>query len=1100
MRNAALLALLAAALLANAMPAVPTMDIFSDELDADLYDCTLTVKAAAKMPAASAVRLDLEWVNGKNHNQLAINRQAITITSVKDGKRTACGQTPVSIPADTAYTLTVLRRGSWLGLLRGQSLIFRGEVPRLPGNSAGVTAEAGWTVDAAQIQRLEPVVFADNFMRSADNAVKFGAWKTTDAGAWDLASAWDKDPKGNQNKFTNAAYAQNPFSWGGHRDDGGPTLCTTGESFWEDYTVTVSVQPGRDGAVGVMVNMPDGRTGILARWSPVGDTSATGNRLILYRYAKGELTPLAESKGGFVPEQWYNFSVVSSLDGVKVYVDRRERLNVKGVTPWRGGMALYAEGKTGVIYDDVTVYGRTLKKDLIAETQQAQINDKFRADTKGMQEWSAYQRDWVVPPGAYNYYVNRLDFYGDHWITVPVRTFDAKTGRLVMALCANGTETNSGYRAVVSLSADTGKLTYAIFRNTTQLAARTDAPLTPNVEYTFRFSRRGKQLILEQDGDKVVEATDTQDPPGFRPAYSGDGCFSFIERSNVLALGRNMKDYTFSEAPVDWLSDGSWMPTTRWSCAPQWSFLAGWSRGNAALWYKDRVVGDQAFEAFLGLKMEYPRERDIYDNRYRNLCITICGDGHDPLSGYAGVWLLPIPGEYLTLSDGRRIVKKRLVLYRNGVEVAAAPVSAYEMPDRGADHRNWFELSLHKRGGRIEFWVRDKCVLTYTDPEPLDGGVPGIWTTDNGIAVARARLIYTNPPVPRTDPFVVIAQPWYPEWANINTPLTLDFANSWSTTGKAISLRQEIGQQPDKVAPPAINGTKVVFTPTQTGDYWYRISATDGDNVSPLFHLSVPAFNPGLGRDDSHTLILYRFDEGSGTVVKDHGALGTPANLKIKDANVSWVSSHGLTYRGPHPMISDGDNGVSKLMAIAANNACTIETWLSTDSVYTATGWAGCIMTWETSAYRRNFAFGHNTQNLITTNAGAPITSGAAGTFPTWGFRTGLNHWVSTWDGKTLSHYKNGVLMNSAPFVFNTANWVANTPLLLGNQTDGQRNYLGTYYLVAIHDRCLSTDEVLRHYNAGPSARSQAPRDPKDEPYGKPNPKAEPGEVPNPKT
>ena len=352
---------LLAALCAHAAP----MDFFSDELDADLYDCSLSVKAVAKTPAASAVHLTLEWVDGKNNTEHTITRTAITIVSVKAGKRTLCGTAPVAIPVDTAYALTVLRRGSWLGLLHGQSLFYRGEVPRLPGNSAGVAADHGWTVDNAQIQRLEPVVFADNFMRAAESEAKFGAWKSPDEGAWDLASAWDKDPKGNVNKFNNAIYAQNPFSWAGHRADGGPTLCTTGEAFWEDYTMTVSVHPGRDGAVGVLVNMTDPTHGILACWTPVGDKSDTGNKLMLYKYAKGELTPLAESKGGFVPEQWYNLSVVSSLDGVKVLVDRRERMNVKGVAPWRGGVALYAEGKTGAIFDDVTVYGRTLKKDLI---------------------------------------------------------------------------------------------------------------------------------------------------------------------------------------------------------------------------------------------------------------------------------------------------------------------------------------------------------------------------------------------------------------------------------------------------------------------------------------------------------------------------------------------------------------------------------------------------------------------------------------------------------------------------------------------------------------------------------------------------------------
>ncbi len=34
-----------------------------------------------------------------------------------------------------------------------------------------------------------------------------------------------------------------------------------------------------------------------------------------------------------------------------------------------------------------------------------------------------------------------------------------------------------------------------------------------------------------------------------------------------------------------------------------------------------------------------------------------------------------------------------------------------------------------------------------------------------------------------------------------------------------------------------------------------------------------------------------------------------------------------------------------------------------------------------------------------------------------------------------------------------------------------QCNFLGTYYLLAIHDRCLSASEVLHNYQAEPSAQ-----------------------------
>ncbi len=96
------------------------------------------------------------------------------------------------------------------------------------------------------------------------------------------------DPKGNADRFANLIYSQNPFAWAGRSAAGAGALCTVGKAFWEDYTFTTAVQPGADGAAGVMVNMPDAAQGYLVRWSPANDRGAQGDRLTLAQRRRRE--------------------------------------------------------------------------------------------------------------------------------------------------------------------------------------------------------------------------------------------------------------------------------------------------------------------------------------------------------------------------------------------------------------------------------------------------------------------------------------------------------------------------------------------------------------------------------------------------------------------------------------------------------------------------------------------------------------------------------------------------------------------------------------------------------------------------------------------
>ena len=482
-------------------PAASLAGLFSDELDADRYDCSVVLHPAAALAEGSAVTLTLEAGQHNDALRLTLTRQHLDIIAVVNGHATHPAPVPARVTPGVDYPLTILRRGGWLGVLHEQAVLFRGALPRAAGAQGGVVAGDGWTVDTPRVQHLEPVVFADNFMRTSDD--DHGNW-SIQRGSWALQSAWDLDPKGNANRFANVAFSQNPFAWVGHAAAGESALCTTGKAYWEDYTFTAALQPGAEGAAGVMVNMPDARNGYLVRWSPANDRGVLGDRLSLLKVHDGKTTAIAEDRGGYLPGQWYKLAVASTPQGLQVLVDGRLRLDVNDLAPWRGGVALYAEGVNGAVFNNITVYGHSLKTDLIEESQQTKINERFQEDHNGMEEWAA-RNDWHAFPGVPGQMCYRCDVYGDHWMALQVRPFGSKRGELEMTLNGDGQDAKIGYRALLKLEG--GKLNYALYRNGVLLRTKSGPPLTPRTDYSLRFWHVGGKVWLEQDGERVLTAT-----------------------------------------------------------------------------------------------------------------------------------------------------------------------------------------------------------------------------------------------------------------------------------------------------------------------------------------------------------------------------------------------------------------------------------------------------------------------------------------------------------------------------------------------------------------------------------------------------------------
>lgn len=1036
----------------------PPPGAFSDDLGTALYDCQLTLKSAPTLSLTSTVSLALEWSDAKNYTRVVLARDAITIDSVHAGNTTRITSIPSGVIAGKNHYLTVFRRNDKLGIYDGQNLLFLGAVPRLAGLSAGVTAGAGWTVVESRIQRLEPVVFADDFMRGEK---EIGPW-TRQYGKWTLQSAWDRIPHGNNNRYQNSVYAQNPFAWIGNDPYGGAALCTVGEPFWEDYTVTAAVCPSENGAVGIQVNMPNGMDGVRVRWSPGNDRGERGNRLMLYHIRQGKATLLASDEGGYIPGQWYKLSVSANFEGVRVAIDGRERLKTDKPGFLRGAVGLYTEGKNGAIFDDVTIYGHSLQADILLENRQSRIKQRFHDDPNGMQKWSTSRNDWQVFPDAPGFRMHQWDIYGDQWMTLTVKPTKLPTGELTMILQGDGKSPQSGYRAIFKAGTTTGTMRCLLYRDDTLLVEEPTVDLPIGKEHQIYFWHIGQRLWAEVDGEMVAEALDATPLTTMRPAYAADGCFALAHDASVM--GKNIFDYSFAEAPVDWIQVGTWMPSIRWSCSPNWSFLAGWSRGDAILWHKQRFSGDQSLQAFMGLKMEYPGQREVEQRRLRDLCITICGNGSDPRTGYTGVFAASEP-------EVGKNENRRITLMRNGVVVASAPGPRFEEYEA---HQRWFQLELRKHGNTVQFYVDNKPTLRYVDPEPISEGVPAVWTTDNGICLARVRMHSSSTPTPRADVPVVLDNPLCPEWADLGSPLTISFANTWSMRGEKVQLMVTPRSVPEgEDGQITVEDLRMTIVPKRTGDHWYQVQAVDEDgNRSPAYNISLPVYNPGLKRDDSRAIVLYRFTEGTGNVVLDKSTVAPAANITIpKGANTRWIPNQGLFVHGTTPLTTA--HGVNKLMALAKQKAFTIELWVSTSTIAPPTETSGSMLSWELGQNKQNFAVGQTWYDFCFAANGVGQYRGGEGE----GFmasdtaRPWLQHFVITSDGKSVRIYANGEKKrDGACQSLNLTKWNPSAVLVLGNNSYGGASYIGTYYLVAIHDRCLTDADVLRHFKAGPSA------------------------------
>lgn len=233
------------------------------------------------------------------------------------------------------------------------------------------------------------------------------------------------------------------------------------------------------------------------------------------------------------------------------------------------------------------------------------------------------------------------------------------------------------------------------------------------------------------------------------------------------------------------------------------------------------------------------------------------------------------------------------------------------------------------------------------------------------------------------------------------------------------------------------------------------------------------SFSKGRRATDG-LLVLYNFQEGSGDTIRDVSGFGAPLNLTISDTNkVRWIPGGGLHFISDSLQAQSPGAATKLYNRLIATNALSVEAWALPDNL-TQTGPAR-IVSYSTDAQTRNFTLGQEAAGLAM-RLHTP-QSGPNGANPDLAISgvitTELQHLMATFDGSTVRLYVDGVAQQETlELAGGFAGWDASSSFVLGNETTPIRQWLGSLYLVAVYDRALTSDEVLRNFKAGLSTFS----------------------------
>lgn len=712
--------------------ATPRPQIIEDESEAN-FDLRCTLKVS-KVPASTPqAALLLGYQPGGSYLSLAFSSDALKLNRVVKGRNVALSTVKHGYGPSTKDRPVVVqwREGNLRVIYDGRTILRQKKLAPLKGAVAVVTPKSNVEVVDAAVQPVEPVEFADDFMRSASVP---GLWETA-SGTWRLNTTGD------------ANLGANPFSY---LAQGKPAVSLVGHWFWSDYSVTASVKPSGDGAIGLIANWQDDKNYLMCKWYAANAPGDPATKKQLWRVVNGEPMLLAGVPGGYQPQQWYRVSVFAADGVLKMLVDGTPVLEKRTDLFGQGKVGLLADSDASTLFDDVQVQAvnEVQKQPELAPGRDQLANGPARfAKDQSMEEWASPKAQWLPAPVAAiasvaaapsegpttgsattmtqsTLWWNRGTFFGDYAIHIKATNM-ASRAKVSVLLAGDGTGGESGYALQVASAADSKSVQSVLLRRGQAVAPPAQSTLATPSTCRITLQRTGSTLRGLIDGTQVAIFTESEPLPGRRAGYGAEA--ALVSLGDAHVTGGNMIDYTFFRAPTDWqVASGTWDMASRWICTPGWSWYAGWSDRIAAVWNKRSFEGDFAIEVFAAAKMDSPTPP--YYLHPRDLNITVCGDGRDLASGYSFIYGGWNNSATRILRGTQSVAETNQVLL---------PTSATY---HATAHHKWFCLRVEKTGDTLSYYIDHKLALQYQDTNPLTGKRLALWTSGNGIMIARATI------------------------------------------------------------------------------------------------------------------------------------------------------------------------------------------------------------------------------------------------------------------------------------------------------------------------------------------------------------------------
>lgn len=258
------------------------------------------------------------------------------------------------------------------------------------------------------------------------------------------------------------------------------------------------------------------------------------------------------------------------------------------------------------------------------------------------------------------------------------------------------------------------------------------------------------------------------------------------------------------------------------------------------------------------------------------------------------------------------------------------------------------------------------------------------------------------------------------------------------------------------------------------GTYVLNLEATDTD-LTDFDTVTVTVNSQGSQggtRVTSGLVVLYEFDETSGSTVADTSNHMAPLDLTIANTNNASFSNGYLDVTGD-TLISSAGAATKVNTAVSASDEITVEAWVDPANL-TQNGPAR-IVTVSSTPTARNVTLGQGVFGASGDQVEARLRSTGTGTNGTPATQTAtqaldgsLQHVVFTRDSSgTTRVYVDGTQVVSSTASGDLSNWDNTMALGLAAELDSSRFWHGRLHLVAIYDRALTSTEVGDNYTAG---------------------------------